>query len=61
MRKIWDTAGYKRVSHAFEGMYVRIGNRGWRYCLVELNAIQFVRGVCGTIQDKKKSLSSTSE
>ena len=29
-------------------MYVRIGKRGWRFCLAELNAIQFVRGVCGT-------------
>ena len=25
-RKIWDTAGYKRVSHAFDGMC--IGKRG---------------------------------
>ena len=46
-RKIWDTAGHKRVSHAFEGMYVRIGKRGRCFCLAELNAIQFVRGVCG--------------
>ena len=29
-------------------MPVRIGKRGWCFCLAELNAMQFVRGECGT-------------
>ena len=45
-RKIWDTAGYIKVSHAFEACAYR--KKGVMLLPRGMNAIQFVRGVCGT-------------
>ena len=50
--KVWCTAGYKRVR--IKGMMHFFG-------LAEMNAVQFVRGVCVWNQDKKSLCSTVSE